>query len=128
GIFDSTASIRKNWCRGGSAFTSSILECSRRRQNTFNSGRGAQSVHLGVFEARPNGRGVDVFRVVATTGERFCSAIADKINNAGLVDRWRQIVGLPARRTNEIGRRQRHCNCLAEYWSLDFGRKAEGNH
>ncbi len=55
-------------------------------------------------ETESNARGLDLFRVVAAAGERFRAAFANETDDAGVVDRRREIVRQRARRANETRR------------------------
>ena len=47
---------------------------------------------------------MDVFRILAATGERFRAVVANETDDAGVVDRRREIVRERARRANETRR------------------------
>src|SRR6266446_1189697 len=68
-----------------------------------------------------------LFRVVAATGKGFRATLANEADDAGAIDRWREIVRKPTRRANET-RRDRCHGCRAErHRPLDSGGKTEGN-
>jgi pimeloyl-ACP methyl ester carboxylesterase len=104
-----------------------FLECFRRRQNTIDSGTGAAGLHRGVFEAGANAGSVGLFCVMAAARERLCATVAYQIDDAGALNRRRQIIGKRTRRANETGRDRCQGGCIEGHGTLDPGGAAERN-
>jgi hypothetical protein len=98
-----TATLKLRGC-GGQSF-----RCSRRSQTWADARR------------------LDLFRVMAAAGERFCAALANEINHAGAVDWQRQIARQRAGCSNEARRGRCHSHGAKGYRPLGARGKAERN-
>ena len=65
--------------------------------------------------------GLGLFRLIQSSGEGFCAACEDPADNAGPGDRWGEIAGRGARRTDEVGGARCDGHRAQEHGPLDSG-------
>ena len=78
-------------------------------------------------EARADASSVGLFRVVAGTGEGFRATLANEADDAGVVDRRREVARKRTRPANETSRDRRHSRRAEGHRPLDSGGTAKGN-
>src|SRR5439155_8513772 len=92
--------------RAGADLLRVFLECVCSGQDAFDSRSRTQSLYRCLCPTWENASGLGLLRVMAAIGNGVRSALKDKADDAGVIDRRREVVRQRTRRTDETGRGQ----------------------
>src|SRR5437763_2214882 len=114
--------------RAGANLLRVFLECVCGGRDAFDSRSRAQGLYRCLCPTWEDASGLGLLRVVAAISNGVRAALKDEAEDAGIVDRRREVVRQSTWGANEIGVRQCHGHHSSKRRPLDSGRKAKRNH